>query len=57
MPKITIGITGLRENLGQDEGIKEPFRDPRFARTDLESIKGSASDQDEIFTLTPANYK
>ena len=50
MPKITIWITGLRENLGQDEGIKEPFWDPRFARTDLESIKGSVSDQDEIFT-------
>lgn len=50
MPKIAIGITELRENLEQDDWIKEPFWDPRLARTDLESIKGSASDQDEIFT-------
>jgi len=50
MPKITIGITGLRGNLGKDDWIKEPFWDPRLARADLESIKGSASDHDEIFT-------
>ena len=55
MPKITIGITGLRENLGLDDWIKEPFWDLRLARADLELIKGSASDQDEIFTYAPAD--
>ena len=28
MPKITIGITGWKENLGHDDGIKEPYWGP-----------------------------
>ena len=28
MPKITIGIMGLHESLGQDYGIEEPYRGP-----------------------------
>ena len=30
MSKITIGITGLREYLGRDDGIEEPNRGPSF---------------------------
>ena len=26
MPNITIGITGLRENSGRDDGIEESYR-------------------------------
>ena len=28
MSEITIGITGLRENLGRDNGIDEPYKGP-----------------------------
>ena len=28
MPKITIGITGLSENLDRDDGIEDPFVEP-----------------------------
>ena len=30
MSKITTGVTGLRENLGRDDGIEEPNRGPSF---------------------------
>ena len=30
MSKITTGITGLRENLGGDDGIEEPNQGPSF---------------------------
>jgi len=29
-PIKTVGITGLRENFGRDDGIEEPNRDPRY---------------------------
>ena len=29
-PIKTVGITGLRENFGRDDGIEEPIRDPRY---------------------------
>ena len=30
MPKVTLGITGLPENLGRDYGIENPIGDPLF---------------------------
>ena len=30
MPKVTLGITGLPENLGRDYGIEKPYWGPSF---------------------------
>ena len=31
MPIKTVGITGLRENFGRDDGIEQPYWGPSFS--------------------------